>query len=155
MRRKLKKRNITSPDTKFNSMEVSKLINYIMERGKKNTARSIVYGAMDDIKEETKQEPLEIFQSALQQASPNVEVRSKRIGGANYQIPKEVRPERKLTLALRWIIEAAKNKSGTPMRKRLANEIILASKGEGEALKKKDNTLRMAEANKAFAHFGW
>lgn len=155
MRRKLKKRNKIEPDIKYNSLEVSKLINYVMERGKKNVARKIVYGAFDNIKSETKKEPTEVFNEALMNVSPNVEVRSKRVGGANYQIPREVRPERRLTLALRWLIEAAKNKKGSPMEKKLANELVLASKGEGEAMKKKENTHKMAEANKAFAHFGW
>ena len=143
------------PDLKYASPEVSKLINYIMERGKKSTATKIVYGAFDKIKTETKQEPVEVFQEALRNASPNVEVRSKRVGGANYQVPREVRPERRLTLALRWIIEAAKSKKGSPMQKKLAQELIAASKSEGGAVKKKENTHRMAEANKAFAHFGW
>ena len=155
MRRPLKKRNEVDPDIRFGSLEISKFINYIMERGKKNVARKIVYGAFDDIKEETKQEPVEVFHSAITNTSPNVEVRSKRVGGANYQIPREVRPERRSTLAFRWIINAAKNKKGSPMRKKLAQELILASKGEGEAVKKKENTHKMAEANKAFAHFGW
>ena len=155
MRRKLKKKNKISPDIRYNSLEVEKLINYVMEMGKKNIARSIVYGAFDDIKTETKLEPLEVFQGALRNASPNVEVRSKRVGGANYQVPKEVRPERRLTLALRWIIEAAQSKKGAPMREKLAKELILANKGEGEAMKKKENTHKMAEANKAFAHFAW
>ena len=155
MRRKLKNKRKIVPDLKYASPEVSKLINYIMERGKKSTATKIVYGAFDKIKTETKQEPVEVFQEALRNASPNVEVRSKRVGGANYQVPREVRPERRLTLALRWIIEAAKSKKGSPMQKKLAQELIAASKSEGGAVKKKENTHRMAEANKAFAHFGW
>jgi small subunit ribosomal protein S7 len=155
MRRKLKKKNKKIPDLKYQSLEVAKLINYVMERGKKNTARSIVYGSFDDIKEQTKREPIEIFNEAVTNVSPNVEVKSKRVGGANYQIPVEVRPERRLTLALRWILESAKNKSGSPMRARLTNELILASKKEGDAIKKRENTHRMAEANKAFAHFSW
>jgi len=155
MRRKLKKRNKIDPDIKYNSLEVQKFINYIMERGKKEVARGIVYGAFEDIKEETKGDPIDIFNEAVVNTSPTVEVRSRRVGGANYQIPREVRPERRLTLSLRWIIEAARGKKGSPMRKKLANELILASKGEGEAVKKRENTHRMAEANKAFAHFGW
>ena len=155
MRKPLKKKNKVDPDVKYNSLEISKFINYIMERGKKNVARKIVYGAFDDIKEETKQEPMDVFQEAIANASPTVEVRSKRVGGANYQIPREVRPERRSTLAYRWIIDAAKKKKGSPMRKKLAGELILASKGEGEAVKKKENTHKMADANKAFAHFGW
>ncbi|HJN62855.1 MAG TPA: 30S ribosomal protein S7 [Candidatus Paceibacterota bacterium] len=155
MRRGPKKKNKIEPDIRYNSLEVQKLINYVMENGKKNTARQIVYGAFEDIKTETKKEPTEVFQGAVMNASPNVEVRSKRVGGANYQIPREVRPERRLTLGLRWIIEAAKEKKGSPMRKKLAQELILADKGEGGAVKKKENTHKMAEANKAFAHFAW
>jgi len=155
MRRKIKNRNKISPDIRFSSLEIEKLINYVMERGKKEVARKIVYGAFDEIKEEAKADPLEIFQKAVANTSPSVEVRSKRVGGANYQIPREVRPERRLTLALRWIIQAAKSKKGSPMRKKLSAELLLASRGEGEAVKKKENTHRMAEANKAFAHFGW
>jgi small subunit ribosomal protein S7 len=155
VRKPLKKRNKIDPDIKFESLEVSKLINYVMERGKKNIARGIVYGAFDDIKKDSKQDPIAVFQGALTNASPNVEVRSKRVGGANYQIPREVSPQRRLTLGLRWIIDAAKKKKGSPMRNKLAQELIMASKGEGEAVKKRDNTHKMAEANKAFAHFSW
>ena len=126
-----------------------------MERGKKNTARKIVYGAFDAVKEEAKTDPLEVFEAALKNAGPTMEVRSRRVGGANYQIPREVRPERRQALGMRWIIEAAKGKKGKPMHKRLAEEIVLASKNEGEAIKKKENTHKMAEANKAFAHFAW
>ena len=126
-----------------------------MERGKKNTARKIVYGAFDAVKEEAKTDPLEVFETALKNAGPTMEVRSRRVGGANYQIPREVRPERRQALGMRWIIEAAKGKKGKPMHKRLAEEIVLASKNEGEAIKKKENTHKMAEANKAFAHFAW
>jgi len=114
MRRKLKNKRKIVPDLKYSSPEVSKLINYIMERGKKGTATKIVYNAFDEIKSETKQEPVEVFQQALRNTSPSVEVRSKRVGGANYQVPREVRMERRLTLALRWIIEAAKSKKGSP-----------------------------------------
>ena len=155
MRRKLKNKRKIVPDLKYGSPEVSKLINYIMERGKKSIATKIVYNAFDDIKSETKLEPVEVFQEALRNTSPSVEVRSKRVGGANYQVPREVRIERRLMLALRWIIEAAKSKKGSPMHKRLAAELIAASKSEGEAFKKKENTHRMADANKAFAHFSW
>jgi len=155
MRRKLKNKRKIVPDLKYSSPEVSKLINYIMERGKKSIATKIVYNAFDEIKSETKLEPVEVFQQALRNTSPSVEVRSKRVGGANYQVPREVRLERRLTLALRWIIEAAKSKKGSPMHKRLATELIAASKSEGEAFKKKENTHRMADANKAFAHFSW
>ena len=137
-------------------MTVSQFINYIMERGKKNAARSIVYGALDDIKENLKHDnPLEVFDMAMRNAGPVAEVRSRRIGGATYQVPREVRPERKLALAMRWIIGAAKAKKGMPMRKRLMEELIAASKNEGEAMKKRETTMKMAEANRAFAHFAW
>ena len=127
-----------------------------MEEGKKNAARSIVYGALDFIKEKTKNDtPIEVFEMALKNAGPTLEVRSRRIGGANYQVPREVRPERRQALAMRWIIDAARSKKGKPMHMKLAEELIAASNNEGEAIKKKENTHKMAEANKAFAHFAW
>ena len=136
-------------------MKVEKFINYVMEEGKKEIARKVVYGAFDFIKEKEKKDPVEIFETAIKNASPLIEVRSRRIGGANYQVPREVRPERRLILAMRWIVGAAKSKKGVPMRKKLAEELLLASRNEGEAIKKRENTHRMAEANKAFAHFSW
>lgn len=155
MRVKVKNRNIPKPDIAYNSPRVEKFINCIMWDGKKETARHIVYGAFDMIKEKTKSEPLEIFELALKNAGPLTEVRSRRVGGANYQVPREVRPERRLALAIRWIIEASRSKKGAPMMKRLADEIIAASNNEGSAVTKRDNTHKMAEANKAFAHFAW
>ncbi len=156
MRRKIKNRNIVKPDLSYNSIKVGKFINYIMQRGQKETARKIVYGAFDIIKEKQKgTDPLEVFEMALKNATPQMEVRSRRIGGANYQVPREVRPERKFMLAFRWIIEAARSGKGKPMREKLANELMLAAKNEGAAIKKKEDTHRMAEANKAFAHFTW
>ena len=156
MRRKLKKKNITQPDSKYDSVRVSKLINYIMLDGKKEVARKVVYGAFNAIKEKTGNDsPLEVFETALKNTGPMMEVRSRRVGGANYQVPREVKPERRLQLSLRWIIGAARGKSGTDMSVRLADELIQASQGEGAAVKKKDDTHRMAEANKAFAHFSW
>ena len=140
----------------YNSVKVEKFINYVMIGGKKNTARKVVYGSFDLIKEKTgNKNPLEAFDSALKNAGPSMEVRSRRVGGANYQVPREVRPERRLALSMRWILAAAKSKKGSPMHKRLADELIAASQGEGEAVKKKENTHKMAEANKAFAHFAW
>lgn len=140
----------------YNSTKVEKFVNYVMERGKKNAARKIVYGAFDALKEKTgNSNPLEVFDLALKNAGPTVEVRSRRVGGANYQVPREVRQERRLALAMRWILAAAKSKKGSPMYKRLADELVAASNGEGEAIKKKENTHKMAEANKAFAHFTW
>lgn len=147
---------MVGPDARFNSEKVSKFINYIMEKGKKNTARDIVYKAFDVIKEKQKvEDPLEVFNAALANAGPLMEVRSRRIGGANYQVPREVRAERRFMLALRWIKEAANAKKGKPMHVKLAEELIAAANNEGSAIKKKDDTHRMAEANKAFAHFTW
>ncbi len=153
MRRPTKKTERLSPDHQYQSLKVEKLINYIMERGKKNVARTIVYTAFDLIKTKTKEEPLEVFETALRNVSPQVEVRSRRVGGANYQVPHEVRPERKQALTFRWIIGAAKSKKGKPMAEKLADEIMSAAKNEGEAVKKKENIHKMAEANRAFAHF--
>lgn len=156
MRRPVKNRNIVSADAKYNSVKVAKFINHLMERGKKSVAEKIVYDTFDLIKEKEKVEnPLEVFETALKNTAPMLEVRSRRVGGANYQVPREVRPERRLFLAMNWIKNAAKAKKGMPMKKRLAEEIILASKNEGEAVKKRENTHKMAEANKAFAHFAW
>jgi len=156
MRRKVKNRNIVGPDIKFQSLKVSKFINHVMDHGKRQTAQTVVYDAFDIIKEKEKVEnPLEVFDAALKNSSPAMEVRSRRVGGANYQVPREVRPERRAFLAMTWLIKAARKKKGKAMRFRLADEIILASKGEGEAVKKKEDTHKMAEANKAFAHFAW
>jgi len=156
MRGKVKNRNIPKPDVMFNSQKVEKFINYVMQEGKKNRARKIVYGAFDLIKKEAKvTDPMEIFDTALKNTGPTMEVRSRRVGGANYQVPREVRPERRIYLSMKWIIDAAKAKKGKPMYKKLGDEIILASKNEGEAIKKRENVHKMAEANKAFAHFAW
>ncbi len=146
------KRKIT-PDPKFNSLEIAKFTNYIMRGGKKTTARKVVYEAFDIVSEKTKSDPLGMFERALQNIAPALEVKGRRIGGANYQIPYVVSTERKLILAYRWLIKAANSKKGKPMSVRLAEEIIAASNNEGEAVKKREDTHRMAEANKAFAHF--
>ncbi|OHA59762.1 MAG: 30S ribosomal protein S7 [Candidatus Vogelbacteria bacterium RIFOXYD1_FULL_46_19] len=153
MRRKHKPTSRLKPDLVYESLKVEKLINYVMERGKKNTARKIVYGAFDVIKDKEKAEPLAVFEQAIQNVGPVMEVRSRRVGGANYQVPHEVREVRRLSLGLRWIINSAQAKSGRPMKDRLADELVLASKNEGEAVKKKENVHKMAEANRAFAHF--
>ncbi len=156
MRRKVTNRNIVKPDIKYNSQKVGKFINNVMGSGKKETARKVVYGAFEVIKEKTANpNPLEIFDLAIKNASPLVEVRSRRIGGANYQVPREVRPERRLALAMRWILLAARSKKGQPMHIKLADELIAASKNEGAAIKKREDTHKMAESNKAFAHFAW
>lgn len=155
MRRPVKNRNIVGADMVYDSIKVEKFVNYVMLHGKKNTARDIVYGAFDLIKEKTKQDPIEVFETALKNTGPTMEVRSRRVGGANYQVPREVRPERRLSLSMRWILEAARKKKGSSMKEHLSDELILASKNEGEAVKKRENTHKMAEANKAFAHFAW
>ena len=156
MRRPVKHRNIPKPDSVYESQKLGQFINYVMQDGKKNVARKVVYAALSEIKEKTKLEnPLEIFETALRNVGPSVEVRSRRVGGANYQVPREVRPERKIALAMRWILDAARKKGGAPMHKRLADELLAASNNEGEAIKKRENTHKMAEANKAFAHFAW
>jgi len=155
MRRPVKNRKIVKAEVIHDSVRVAQLINYVMKDGKKNAARKVVYGAFESIKEKTKTDPVEVFEAALRNVGPTMEVRSRRVGGANYQVPREVRPERKQALALRWILTSARAKKGSPMHTRLADELIAASNNEGEAIKKKENTLKMAEANKAFAHFAW
>jgi len=150
--KKIKKR-IIQPDPVYNNVQVEKLVNYVMQGGKKTIARKIVYNAFNIIKEKTKKEPLEVFEKALINASPLLEVKSRRVGGATYQVPREVRGERKLTLAFRWIILAAKSKKGKPMREKLAEELMEAAENKGTAVKRKQDTHRMAEANRAFAHF--
>ncbi|MFA5830218.1 MAG: 30S ribosomal protein S7 [Candidatus Paceibacterota bacterium] len=156
MRRKLKNKPIIKPDIAYKSVRLEKFVNYLMYDGKKETARKVVYDAMDAVKTKAKvEDPIEIFEMAMKNAGPVMEVRSRRIGGANYQVPREVRAERRLSLAMRWILGAARSKKGSPMSVRLAEELISASKNEGEAIKKRDNTHKMAESNKAFAHFSW
>jgi len=155
MKGKKKVKREIMPDTVYNNVIVAKFINQVMRRGKKELARKIVYRAFDIIKEKTQRDPLEVFNFALENASPLLEVRPKRIGGATYQVPGEVKKERRSTLAIRWIIQAAKSRKGKPMKEKLAEELISASKNEGVAVKKKEDTHRMAEANRAFAHFAW
>jgi len=151
-KKKIKRRTI-EPDFVYNNENVSKLINYVMRKGKKTIARKIVYGAFDILKEKTKKDPLEVFNSAIRNTSPVLEVRPRRVGGATYQIPMEVRGDRKLALSLRWMIKAAKQKKGKPMKEKLADELLAASNNTGWAVKKREDTHRMAEANRAFAHF--
>ena len=143
------------PDSVYNDVIVAKFINYVMLGGKKTTARKVVYGAFDIIKEKTKKDPVEVFQRAIENVSPLMEVRSKRVGGATYQVPIEVRTTRKFALAVRWILKAARDKKGKPMKEKLAEELMAAYKKEGVAIKKREDTHRMAEANRAFAHFAW
>ncbi len=151
-RKKITKR-IIEPDPIYNDVLVSKFINHIMERGKKSTAQKIVYKAFELVKEKTKKEPLEVFDLALKNVGPLLEVRPRRVGGAVYQVPMEVGEARRITLAMRWIINAAKSKKGKPMRIKLAEEFIDALNNIGTAIEKKKNTHRMAEANRTFAHF--
>ena len=146
-------RRIIAPDTVYNNIIVAKFINQIMRRGKKTIAVKIVYNAFDIIKKQTKKDPLEVFDLALKNAGPTLEVKSKRIGGATYQVPQEVKKERRATLATRWLIQAAQSRKGKPMREKLAAELMDAANNTGVAVKKKENTHRMAEANRAFAHF--
>lgn len=156
MRRKLKAKPKIQPDFQYESEKITKFINYCMERGKKATSRKIVYGALEIVKEKTKNpNPLEVFEAALKNTGPTMEVRSRRVGGANYQIPREVRPERRQFLSMKWIVEAARAKKGKAMHEKLAEEIIAAANNEGDAVRKRENTHKMAEANKAFAHFAW
>ena len=153
MRKKRLYKKIHQPDILHNSIAMGRFINYLMEGGKKSTAEKVLYQALENIKEKIKEDPLAVFNKALENASPFLEVMSKRVGGANYQVPREVRPERKFFLACHWIIAAARSRKGKPMAEKLAAELIEASKNEGAAIKKKQNVHRMAEANRAFAHF--
>lgn len=141
------------PDIKYQSTVVAKFINSLMERGKKAVAQKIVYGAFEIIEKKTKEKPLDVFDLAIKNVMPAIEVRARRIGGANYQIPVPVRGDRRYQLAFRWIINAAATKKGRPMAEKLANELMGGAKGEGDAVKKRNDVHRMAEANRAFAHF--
>ncbi|MDD4332743.1 MAG: 30S ribosomal protein S7 [Patescibacteria group bacterium] len=140
-------------DQKYNDKNIAKFINYIMRGGKKSIAEKVVFGAFEIVKKETKQDPRHVFNKAIKKIAPLVEVRGKRVGGANYQVPMQVRGERRFNLACRWIIEASTARKGKPMSEKLAAEILDAIKGEGAAVKKREAVHRMAEANKAFAHF--
>ncbi|PIR89490.1 MAG: 30S ribosomal protein S7 [Candidatus Harrisonbacteria bacterium CG10_big_fil_rev_8_21_14_0_10_40_38] len=155
MRKKRNYKRDFESDLTYQSVAVSRFVNYLMEDGKKAVARKVLYDAFELIQKETNEQPLSLFEKALENAAPAVEVASRRVGGANYQVPREVRPERRFMLSVRWIIAAARNRKGKPMAEKLAEEIILAAKNEGSAIKKKQDTHRMAEANRAFAHFSW
>ena len=146
------KRELT-PDPKYNNIYVTKLVNYIMYDGKKTTAQRVVYDAFEVIGEKTKENPLDVFERAIKNVMPSLEVKSRRVGGANYQVPISVRGDRRYVLSYRWIITAARTKKGRPMAQKLAEELISAANNEGEAIKKKQDVQRMAEANRAFAHF--
>lgn len=153
-RGKVERREVM-PDPIYGDKLVAKFINIVMRRGKKSVAEKIVYGAFDIIKEKTKEDPLKVFKQAVENTKPLLEVRSRRVGGATYQVPMEVRPERGLSLALRWLVYYAKIKTGRPMMEKLAEELIDAYNGRGGAVKKREEVHRMAEANKAFAHYRW
>ncbi len=153
MRKKRVYRKYHKPDPKFDRIDLGRFISAVMWDGKKALAERIVYGALTEVQKETKEEPTVVFERAIENASPQIEVVSRRVGGANYQVPQEVSAARRFTLAVRWIIGAARGGKGKPMAKKLAAEIIAASKNEGTAIKKKQDMHRMAEANRAFAHF--
>lgn len=140
------------PDHKFGSVVVTKMINYVMKSGKKSIAEKVVYDCFDIIAAESKDNPMDVFTTALNNVTPTVEVKSKRVGGANYQVPMPVRGDRRNALAFRWLLGAARSKKGRPMSEKLAEELMSAAKGEGEAVRKKNDVQRMAEANRAFAH---
>lgn len=153
-RNKKEKRNLL-PDPKYKNLAVAKFINVIMKDGKKSTAQKVVYEAFDIIREKTQKDPIGIFSQAIRNVSPLLEVKSKRVGGANYQVPVEVKGDRRIALATRWITNAAGSKKGKSMGVKLAEELIDASNKQGAAIKKREDTHRMADANKAFAHFAW
>ncbi len=155
MRRKINIKREIRPDIKYGSVLVSQFINKIMQDGEKRVAEKIVYTAIENVEKKENKPGLEVFETAIKNVMPHLEVKSRRIGGANYQVPREVRGERKLTLAMRWMVMAARAGKGKSIDKKLAEEIILASKNEGNAIRKRNDTHRMAEANKAFAHFSW
>ena len=153
-RRRAVKRKIT-PDPRFGSIELSRFINKVMLGGKRTTAQRIVYHALDRTEDEAHRPGLEVFQHAIRNAMPQVQVRSRRVGGTTYQVPTDVRPERQVALAMRWIISSARDKSGRPMAEFLAQEFLEASRGQGNAVKRKEDLHRMADANRAFAHYKW
>ena len=155
MRRKRAEKRIRIPDSKFNDILVGRFINALMEDGKKQTAQGIMYSAFDIIAEKTKGEPLDSFRKAINNVQPSIEVKSRRVGGANYQVPTEVRPDRRIALSIKWILAYARARNEKSMALRLANELMAASVGEGSSVKKKDDVHKMADANKAFAHFKW
>ena len=153
-KRRATKRDVL-PDAIYNSKLVTKLINAVMKDGKKGTAEGIIYDAFDEIKEKTGKDPLEVFNAAMENIMPLLEVKSRRVGGSNYQVPIEVRPDRRQTLGLRWLVQYSRVRSGRGMANKLAAEIMDAANGTGAAVKKREDTHKMAEANKAFAHYRW
>ena len=154
-RRRRAERRSLIPDPKFNSELVAKVINYIMDSGKKSVAENIVYGAMDEIQAKIEEDPLEVVIRAIDNMKPRVEVRSRRVGGATYQVPVEIGRDRQLALALRWLAMFSRGRRGVPMRRAMAMEIMDAYNGQGNVIKRRDDTHKMAQANKAFAHYAW
>ena len=148
------KKRITPPDARYNSVAVQQLINKLMQRGKKTVAERIVYQALDLAADRLKKEPMEVFDVAIRNAGPAIEVKPRRVGGATYQVPVEVKSERRHTLAMRWLLGSARNRSGRPMHERLANELVDAYNNTGTTIKRKEDVQRMAEANRAFSHYG-
>jgi len=155
MRKTKPKKRYLLPDPKFNDPMITKFVNYLMERGKKNTAYNIFYDTMEIVEKKANESGLEVWKRAMSNVMPGVEVKSRRVGGATFQVPVEIRPERKINLSIKWLIDYARARGEKTMQDKLAAELIAASKGEGAAIKKKDDTHRMAEANKAFAHYRW
>jgi len=153
MRKKRVYKKHYGPDSKFGRADIGRFINYLMKDGKKSVAEKVFYDTLDLIEKQTKEKGLEVYDKAMANVQPQIEVKSRRVGGANYQVPTEVRPDRRFVLSARWLLSASRGKKGMPMSKRLADELILAAKNEGSAIKKKLDTHRMAEANRAFAHF--
>jgi len=154
-RRRVSARQDWLPDPIYQDMQITQFMNIVMVQGKKSVAEGIVYGALRSVEERTKDDPLKVFKRAIENCQPMVEVKSRRVGGANYQVPVEVRPERRISLAMRWLVSFARDRSGRSLVEKLANEILEASHNRGSAIKKRDDVHRMADANKAFAHYRW
>jgi small subunit ribosomal protein S7 len=154
-RRRRAIRRIVPADVRYNSIEVSRFINKVMKWGKKTVAQNIMYKAMDMVQEDSRRDPLEVFQQALKNSTPLVEVKPRRVGGATYQVPTELRPGRSEALAIRWLIRGARARQGMPMARKLALELMDASRGEGSAVRRREELHRMAEANRAFVHYKW
>ena len=154
-RKKQAPKRIFYPDSKYSSLTLAKFINFVMYDGKKTTSEKIIYDALEKIKNKTKEDPIKIFDEAITNIRPNLEVRSRRVGGATYQVPQEVKSKRSQTLALRWLLEAASNRKNKTMSDKLFSELMDASQNKGAAIKKREDTHRMAESNKAFAHYRW
>ena len=154
-RKKRAPKRIFYPDPKYGSLVLAKFINFVMYDGKKSTSEKIIYNALDKIKDKTKEDPIKIFNEAISKIRPNLEVRSRRVGGATYQVPQEVKTKRSQTLALRWLLEASRKRKNKTMSDKLSSELMEASQNKGAAIKKREDTHKMAESNKAFAHYRW